>query len=467
VQVEGAHRLRLHLAKADLPAGTRMWVYGRSDRPAEFGLELRGPEGDLWTPSVAGERLYFELQLPLREARRDAAVTLDRVLEIFHLTAANTSCLIDASCVGTSEFPSIDNARHAIAQLQFIKGGQGYLCSGGLLNDSKSDLIPYLLTANHCFSDQSAASSLDAFWDYFTQTCNGPFPNENTLPRSHGATLLATGMRGAESDFTLLRLNSIPGGRWLLGWNADPGVIAQGVVIFRVSHPAPAGFPFSQGYSKTIVNTSPAGCEGVLPRPTFIYSQAFAGDVFPGSSGAPVMLANGQVVGQLFGGCGPTAGNYPGCDASDAIVDGAFSATFPSVAPWLYPSAGPTCVADPTTACLLNKRFQATVRFRGDFTNNPADAQALVKPVSGFANANFETSFFYFNDPNNIELLLKMLDQGNQNAAGQLTIAVLFGSATPLRLELTIADKTTGAVRTYTSNAGTLAGAVDFTAFVK
>lgn len=126
-----------------------------------------------------------------------------------------------------------------------------------------------------------------------------------------------------------------------------------------------------------------------------------------------------------------------------------------------------TCVQDATTACLLNGRFRATVRFRNVFDNQPANANALRKPVTGFANPNFETAFFYFNSQDNIEILLKMLDQGNTNGSGQPTIAVLFGSATPLRVELTITDTQNGAVKTYVSPFNTQRGGTDFTAFVK
>lgn len=126
-----------------------------------------------------------------------------------------------------------------------------------------------------------------------------------------------------------------------------------------------------------------------------------------------------------------------------------------------------SCVQNATTACLLNSRFQATVRFRNAFDNQPANANALRKPVTGFANPNFETAFFYFNSADNIEILLKMLDQGNTNGSGQPTIAVLFGSATPLRVELTITDTQTGAVKTYVSPFNTQRGGTDFTAFVK
>ncbi|MGN6182128.1 MAG: hypothetical protein ACTHQM_00565, partial [Thermoanaerobaculia bacterium] len=120
-----------------------------------------------------------------------------------------------------------------------------------------------------------------------------------------------------------------------------------------------------------------------------------------------------------------------------------------------------------TTACLLNNRFRATLRYRSAFDNNPADTTAFVKPVSGFATSTYETAFFYFNNASNIEMLLKILDQGNTNGAGQPTIAVLFGSATPLRIELTLTDTQNGAVRIYTNEFGSQKGQTDFTAFVK
>ena len=73
----------------------------------------------------------------------------------------------------------------------------------------------------------------------------------------------------------------------------------------------------------------------------------------------------------------------------------------------------------------------------------------------------------YFNSPDNIEILLKMLDQGNTDSQGHPTIAVLFGAATPLRVELTITDTTNGALRSYLSPFGSQQGSSDFTAFIK
>lgn len=125
------------------------------------------------------------------------------------------------------------------------------------------------------------------------------------------------------------------------------------------------------------------------------------------------------------------------------------------------------CVDDATTACLLGNRFSATVRFRLGFDDAPADTTANRKSVTGFANPAFETELFFFGDPDNIEIVLKMLDQGNTNSLGQPTIAVLFGSATPLRTEITVTDTTTGVSKTYVSPFGSQRGSTDFTAFVK
>ena len=104
---------------------------------------------------------------------------------------------------------------------------------------------------------------------------------------------------------------------------------------------------------------------------------------------------------------------------------------------------------------------------RNAFDNNPADFDAFRKPVTGFANPNFETAFFYFNSADNIEVLIKMLDQGNVNPQGQPTIALLYGSATPLRIEITVTDTTNGAVKNYSNAVFLQQGTSDFTAFVK
>ena len=205
--------------------------------------------------------------------------------------------------------------------MEFVAGGSTFLCSGGLLNDKDdTSFIPYFLTARHCLSSQAVASTLEVFWDYFANGCLGPWPSLASRPRSSGALLLAT---GSASDFTFLRLLSIPPNRVLLGWTtASQGSLTA---LHRISHPL--GLPHA--YSRTAVTLFSSTCSGA-PRPNYLYQFRDIGGIAGGSSGAPVLLPGGLTVGQLSGTCGVTG---DGC--IDNQVDGAFSTTFPSISQYI------------------------------------------------------------------------------------------------------------------------------------
>jgi len=469
VKVEGAQRIRLHLENVHLPEGTVLWVYGTSGGETGCGSELIDSRGNVWTPSVDGEVVYLDVEAPVSSlGATPLSFAIREVAQIFGAQAAalqpqdTPSCLVDSTCVASATFPSIASARAAVAHIEWPESSTTIgLCSGGLLNNRNSDGTPYFLTANHCFSDQNTATSAEFFFDFQTASCNGSY-NLQTAPHVNGAQLLAT---STSSDFTFLKLSGIPAGRFLLGW--DPNPVQAGATLYRISHPVPSDTIFPQMFSSTTVDPSSGTCTG-RDRPDYVYSDYLQGGTYPGSSGSPAILAGGYVVGQLLGACGATP--EAGCDASNYIVDGAFSNTYGFIQQWLSPGSGSQplpCVPDANTACLLNGRFKATVRYRNAFDNNPVDTAALVKPVTGFGSANYETAFFYFNSANNIELLLKMLDQGNTDAQGHPTIAVLYGTATPLRIEVTLTDTTNGTVKQFTSAFGSMTGQTDFTAFVK
>ncbi len=470
VQVQGAQRIRLHLEHVAMPADAVFWDYGTTGTPAGFGHELVDSNGNLWAPSVDGDVAYLEVEVPVASlAAAPLSFHIGEVAQIFGVAAAGVvpqdspTCLIDSTCVSTSTFPGITAARGAVAHIEWptgpsLIGG----CSGALLNDSNGDFIPYFLTANHCFSDANTATSAEFFFDFQSSVCNGTASVQNARSIT-GAQLLAT---SSVSDFTFLKLNGAPAGSWFLGWS--PNAVPAGTTLYRVSHPVPASTIYPEMFSSTALDVASSTCTG-RGRPNYIYSDHGSGGVYGGSSGSPEMLSDGKVVGQLFGQCGPVDPSA-GCDSSNQVVDGAFSVTYPSIQQWLSPGSGAqpgVCVPTSTIACILNSRFQVSVRYRNAFDNNPVDTDALLKPVTGFASTGYETAFFYFNSPNNIEMLVKILDQGNTNSQGQATIAVLFGTATPLRIQLTITDMNGGAVKQYTSAYGAMQGATDFTAFVK
>lgn len=460
VRVEGAWRLRLHLERVELPAGTRLWVWGLGGKPRPFGLELLGPDGDLWTPSVRGEDVFLEVELPADSAR--SALEIREVGEIFRLGAGGApaldgpvfeplgECIEDASCVNASTFGSIADARKAVAHLGYVSGGDFYVCSGGLLNDSvAATAVPYLLTANHCFSTQGEASSLEAYWDYRTASCGGSFPDVDALPRSNGGTLLAT----AEStDFTLVRLNSIPGGRVLLGWTT--GTLANGTVLHRLSHPAPDGDAYPQSYSQTAVSNSVSTCQG-SPRPRYLYALPTVGGTFGGSSGSPVMTGDGLVVGQLTGGCGEDPED--GCAEGNTEFDGAFAATYPSISGFLNPVATGPCTPDADTLCIDDQAGDRRFRVRVSFSSAQASGNGKAVPLSSLG-VNSGGLFWFFG-ASNPEMLVKVL-----NGCGLNNKYWVFWSAgTNVGLTLTVTDTVTGSSKTYTNPNGKAAAPVQDT----
>ena len=142
LRVEHAWRLRIRLDDVRLPKDAQMWVYSENEETVgPFGTELMGPDGTLWTPSVGGPEIRLEISVPdaAWEIGTEPSLKIEAVSELFPLSDAgrpqlggelqlkDTSCLQDAACVGTGDWPPIDIITAAVAYLQYQKGDSGYI----------------------------------------------------------------------------------------------------------------------------------------------------------------------------------------------------------------------------------------------------------------------------------------------------------------------------------------------------
>lgn len=449
VRVAGAFRLRLHLSHVVLPAGARLWVHGAGQTMGPFGAELVAPDRSLWTPAVAGDEIALDVEAPTASLAGASGYgfTIDAALELVppSLSGSGTKdggCVVDASCVGSDDFPGYDTARHAVALLEFVDQFVGFACTGQLLADAANDGTPFLLTAHHCLSTQAVAATLQATFDDFTPSCNGTPPDLGSLPAANGATLLVTGRADTAPDFTLLRLDSLPAGRTFLPWDPSPQATPNGTQLFRLSHPEGN----AQAYSVTRVDSRAAQCTlDNLPLSRFLYSDLAVGAVEPGSSGSAAMLADGRVVGQLFGSCG--IGDV--CARSQQTVDGALAASFAQLQPFLAPGATGVCTPGDFTLCLTDRRFAVQVTWANQFDGSAGVAHAIAGTDAA--------GYFYFTDPANYELTVKILDFGD-------VFKVFYGELTDLHFTITVVDTHTGQKRTYTNTAGDCGG-IDEAAF--
>jgi V8-like Glu-specific endopeptidase len=345
----GAAALRLHLTGLSLPEGVQVYVY--NEMGEAFGPYMgRGPNknGDLWTNATSGSIVYLQVHA-------GPGVSVDtirfKVTELGHLGSKflipffrtpdrdyeslssaqvhcsyNASCVEDGACYGTSDFPGYNDVKYGVAHILFYSAPYWYICSGGLLNNTSQDGTPYFLTANHCISTSSEANSLETYFQFFNPYCHAPCVSRGTVD-TVGATILR---HGSSSDFSFMLLNqSPPGGSVFLGWTTQAVANSNGTNLYRLSHPK--GAP--QAYSQHDVDTNKPTC-GSWPRGAWIYSQDITGATEGGSSGSPVCISTGQVVGQLSGACGYDPGN-PCASSLNATVDGAFANYYRRIRRWL------------------------------------------------------------------------------------------------------------------------------------
>ncbi|MEA2561341.1 MAG: lysyl endopeptidase [Acidobacteriota bacterium] len=376
VRVPGANALRLHLTGVDLPRGAELYVYNLAGQA--FGPYTgRGPLGDgvLHTNTVFGEQLLLQIHSPA-DAARAPKLTLAEVgvmgarfaaprygpqgtfdlgdmkaftAQASNLCSNNADCVVNAACQSAAP---VNTAKDAVASILFQSGSSFYICTGGLIADTvTTSVIPLFLTAHHCISRSGEASSLETYFDYAT-TCSSPNCTQpyNNTGETVGSTILAT---GTSSDYTLLRLSANPttpdGVATYLGWLSTPVANTNNLALYRISHPS--GSP--QAYTEGVVDTAKGTCR-TLPRGSFIYSRDTVGGTEGGSSGSPVVNGSGQIVGQLYGACGTNLNDV--CDsANNATVDGAFAASYPSLAPFLNPGSGGSCRAA-GSACTSNSQ---------------------------------------------------------------------------------------------------------------
>jgi hypothetical protein len=111
-------------------------------------------------------------------------------------------------------------------------------------------------------------------------------------------------------------------------------------------------------------------------------------------------------------------------------------------------TGGGGCQPGPTTLCLGGGRFKVEAAWK-DFAGHTGVGQTL--PLTG------DTGAFWFFDPTNIEVILKVLDGRSLNAK----FWVFYGALSNVEYTLTVTDTTTGAVKTYHNPSGTFASAGD------
>lgn len=221
--------------------------------------------------------------------------------------AGNSSvCEINAICPAGQSYPE---QRKATVRIIMPMGGNfiGF-CTATLINNTKGDCTPYLLTATHCESGNSKSDITFAQWLFYfnfeAPDCAGAgtAPNNQSLA---GASFVARADYNDNvpyiyGDFLLLKLNSkVPAsfGAYFAGWNRAASLPSNSLYI-NFHHPA--------GDMKKLAvtnNIAPNGTFNQWSVPNTHWAVNFTtGGNEGGSSGSALFDINGRIVGDLSGG---------------------------------------------------------------------------------------------------------------------------------------------------------------------
>jgi PKD repeat protein len=296
---ENANSLGLTFSSFMLPEGSSLFIYN-SDHTELLGAYTSQNNKDshvLTIEDLNDKNAIIEYFEPY-DAAFGGALVLGSVSQAYkELSATATSTArIGINC---PEGDAWQDDKHAVARMTYVDGRYGYYCTGFLVNNVSDDGTPYFMTANHCISNSSAASTLVTYFNYENSTCSVSDAKETqTLS---GATLKAT---NSASDFTLLLLDETPPKEYkafLAGWDAKTTTPKMGVGIHH-----PQGTPKCISIDDDAL-TSYAGRiswdNGVVTAANTHWSVKFDyGNTESGSSGSPVFDENHRVIGQLHGG---------------------------------------------------------------------------------------------------------------------------------------------------------------------
>jgi len=302
----GAHSLSVHLAPLVLPPSARLWVYDAAGALVHgpYSAADAGADG-LWTPVVPDDELVLEL----RVAAADAPAVKLATATVYHgfrgwknaaVSGKSGSCNVDVVCPAGAPW------RDEIRAVERITIGGTILCSGELVNNTRQDLTPFFLTADHCGIGKSGepASSVVFYFNYETSTCGGS-PDGNLGQTLSGSGLVA---HDSSSDFSLLQISQpIPDAFnvFFAGWNVR-GVGSQcGAAIHHPNGDEKRISLYGTPLTKTTVDVDGAQVDA--------WRVAWAkGTTEPGSSGGGLWNSDHQMIGVLSGGtasCSNPSGN--------------------------------------------------------------------------------------------------------------------------------------------------------------
>ena len=297
VVCKNALTINLTFSQTVIPTGNELYVYNPSK---DFILGKFTAShlynGELGTELVPGEMTIVEYFVPKGSSIGNVNICTVthgyRTPDEFLLKAFGGSgaCNVNVNC---PEGAAWTQQRNSVVML--VSGSNGF-CTGALINNTLNDGKPYVLTANHCYSNP-------ATWIFRFQWESPSCINPSTSPTFQSLSGAVLRAQGTPSDFCLVEITgglvngTVPAAYtpYFSGWDNTETISTSAVCIHHPSGDIKKIAIENNALISTTFGGSPSNSHwGVLSWDL--------GVTEPGSSGSPLFNQNRRIIGQLHGG---------------------------------------------------------------------------------------------------------------------------------------------------------------------
>ncbi len=296
IQSDKAYSINLIFSYFYIPKGAKLHIYTADGSYITgcYGFQNNLPDRRFASSLLPGERIILEYWEPA-EVAGQGALHLSSVIHGYKdfffkgYYGGSDFCNIDIRC------PEGDGFQDVKRSVCLILNGNQILCSGTLINNTRKDKIPYLLTAYHCVNGRDASNFVFIF-NHEADSCGSKSSTSEYIV--HGASLVA---EGESSDFALLRLSSTPTilcHAYYAGWDRIDSAKPSAVCIH---HPSGDVKKISL-CSQPLEHSQGTNAFGPSEMTHWKVTKWNKGTTEKGSSGSGLFSPQKRLIGQLDGG---------------------------------------------------------------------------------------------------------------------------------------------------------------------
>jgi V8-like Glu-specific endopeptidase len=298
IRSKGAYSLNILFDRAILPTGASIFIYTPDHRILRGAFNANNEQSSGMLPifPLEGDEIVVEYNEP-ENVSVHGELHISKVNHGYKNSIGNRPlgdagvCNMDVYCAGAAV---VSKEKQAVVQL-VISGTE--LCTGTLVNNTKRDKTPYLITAGHCITNATEAQQTVFSFNYESPFCGTSSSVNGFADQTMTGSILRA--RSDSLDFALVELEMLPPPEYrpyYAGWDRSKTVPASTRTIHH---------PKGDVKKVSIDNDSP----GIGSYTTEHLSNSFwwikqwdIGTTEPGSSGGPLFSNENLVIGSLTGG---------------------------------------------------------------------------------------------------------------------------------------------------------------------